>query len=630
MTMRFSRHIFLIMTALTLVFGCKKTVEDPPEPVVTSILPYSVTVQPEKETRASFSGSSIGEGQYIFAEGDKLYITGAEGQIYGELSLASGAGTSSATFSGDLTCTGGFEPTASTILTATLVGSSQVGSFFTVSGGRITSGPNYPSELAYNASITDLVEHYSHFTSNFSYSLHKFYLNQQTVFLNFAVELYKSDLLGSPSSVTMEIKESDGSTLIRRITGVPVTGSSTIAKIKFISVFPSGTDLQGAQTWINNGAGIHCLPDFSEDLNLEENKYYRVIRSAVDDFTVEAPSSGSGASVTFNYGPVQYKEYKGGSWSDWADYSNTISLSPGEKVSFRGHNSSYANTTGSTPLITTVNNVYLYGDIMSLICDENYDRQTEVGSQAFYQAFKGSTTVNIHPDKDLILSAETLNQSCYEGMFANCSRLNKTPILPATTLADMCYHRMFFECDNLTSLPEGFLPAMNLAFGCYWKMFEGCDMLATVPSTLLPATTLATACYARMFYKCKALTSGPNLPALSPAPACYFVMYRNCSALTSVNCMLYLDESQRNGDEITGYYKTNDDPPADQLRTWEICTMWSVFNKWLTSNAGGYSIQNTSSCVFTYNTNVPSSIFSVKIAGANYIPTMWTKTPVTP
>ena len=623
--MRFSRHIFLIMTALTLVFGCKKTVEDTLEPVVTSILPYSVTVQPEKETRASFSGSSIGEGQYIFAEGDKLYITGAEGQIYGELSLASGAGTGSATFSGDLTCTGGFEPTASTILTATLVGSSQAGSFFTVSGGRISSGPNYPSELAYNASITDIVEHYSHFTSSFPYSLHKFYLNQQTVFLNFGVELYRSDLIGDPSSVTMEIKESDGSTLIRRITGVPVTGSSTIAKIKFVSVFPSGTDLQGAQTWINNGAGIHCLPDFSEDLNLEENKYYRVIRSAVDDFTVEAPSSGSGASVTFNYGPVQYKEYKGGSWSDWADYSSTISLSPGEKVSFRGHNSSYANTTGSTPLITTVNNVYLYGDIMSLICDENYDRQTEVGSQAFYQAFMGLSTINIHPDKELILSAETLNQSCYEGMFANCSGLNKTPILPATIMADMCYHRMFYDCDALSTLPEGLLPSTTLAFGCYWKMFENCGALASVPSNLLPATTLATACYARMFYQCgNSFTTAPDLPAINPAPACYFNMFRHSKKLKYVKCMLYLEGDQLAGGEIPGYYKKDDNPPAEEFRKFLLCTMYTIFNKWLndTTNA------NTSE--YVYNENMAESTCNISIAGATLVPGNWKKTPVAP
>ncbi len=678
------------MATLALLCGCKKAIEEIPAPEVTDVLPFSVTVQPENETRASFSGSSLDEGQYIFAEGDKLYITGAEGQISGELSIAAGAGTGSATFSGNLICTGGFEPTASTVLSATLVGSQQ-GTFFSVTDGRITAGPTYPSSIA-NTTLADLVQKYSHFTSSITYDTHHFTLTQQTVFLNFVIELYASDLTGSPASVQMDIKGSDGTTVLRSITGVPVGGSSTIARIVFTTVFPAGTDLQSAQTWINNGTGFHCTPDFASDLNLEANNYYRVNRSGVDDFTVEAPSSGQGASVTFNYGPVKYRTYSGGTWSDWDDYSSTIPLSAGEKVAFRGYKTSYANTGGNTPLISTDNNVYIYGDIMSLMLDEHDVRQSSVGANAFKQAFKDCANINIHPDldKDLFLSAETLNASCYEGMFQGCTSLTKTPmlpsttlatscykdmfsgcssitslpsgflpattlaascyegmfsnctslatipsgLLPATTLADMCYHRMFLYC-AFTNLPSGLLPATNLAFGCYWKMFEDCRSLQTVPNNLLPAMNLATACYARMFFRCTSLQRGPDLPAINAAPACYFVMFRNCAAIKYVKCMLYLDETQRNGSDknsaLSTYNKT-EDPPEDNLRTWTVIDFWTVFNKWLTKSPSGesYNVPNNNTCEYVYNSAMPTSIFTISIAGATLIPSNWVKTPVAP
>ena len=327
---------------------------------------------------------------------------------------------------------------------------------------------------------------------------------------------------------------------------------------------------------------------------------------------------------------------------------------------------------------------------MSLCCDENWDRRISVGSQAFMQAFKNCSNINIPSDKELILSAVTLGTSCYEGMFQGCTGLTKTPILPATTLssscykdmfsgcsnltslssgqlpatalaescyegmfsnctklatipadllpattlADMCYHRMFLYC-AFTTLPEGLLPATNMTFGCYWKMFEDCRSLTTVPDNLLPAMNLATACYARMFFRCTSLQSGPELPAINPAPACYFVMFRNCKSITHVKCMVYLDENHRNGNdkasELAPYNKT-EDPPLDNLRTWEVIDMWTVFNKWLTKSPSGesYNVPNNNSCVYEYNSNMPTSIFSISIAGATLVPSNWTKTPIAP
>ena len=666
---------------------CKKEPADIPEPEIPAVVvPYSVTVEPAPGTRASFNGSSLDSGSYIFAADDQLYVTGANGQISGVLDIETGAGTGRATFTGNLTLSGGIQPTSETIITATLIGASQ--ELFTISNGEITAGPTYPSVLPYTSSISQLVQKYSHFTSSTSYSVHHFTLTQQSVFISFEIDLLKSDLTGTPSTLQVDIKSSDGLTTNLSVTGVPLGGSATIGKLGFTAVFPAGTALQGAKTWVkNSGSDILCSPDFSSTLSLQANNYYRAYRSSVDDFTVEAPSTGIGASVTFNYSPVQYRVCDNGIWEAWDDYDgNAILLGAGDKVSFRGQNSSYTNSSGSTPLITVDNPVYVYGDIMSLMCDQSWGRAYSVPAQGFKQAFKDCTDINIPADKELILSAETLNTSCYEGMFNGCTSLTKTPMLPSTslaescysqmfmgctsltslpstllpattlaelcynemfygctgltslpsgllpagTLADMCYHKLFMNCDNLTSLPNGFLPAMNLAFGCYFKMFEDCDKLATVPSTLLPATVLAVGCYARMFYKCKALTRGPDLPAINPAPACYFVMYRNCSSLKYVKCMLSLNATQLAGTtRITGY-SDSDDPPIDNLKTWTQSTMWSIFNKWLTSNTAGYTILNNNTCEYVYNENMDASYCAITISGARLIPNKWVCTPAAP
>ena len=96
--------------------------------------------------------------------------------------------------------------------------------------------------------------------------------------------------------------------------------------------------------------------------------------------------------------------------------------------------------------------------------------------------------------------------------------------------------------------------------------------------------------------------------------------------------MLVLNDSQLVGDdklpEIASYDKT-EDPPVANLRTWTVINMRSVFNKWLTkSPSNGFDVPNNNQCQFVYNKDMPEKVFSVKIAGANYIPDKWTRTPV--
>ena len=126
------------------------------------------------------------------------------------------------------------------------------------------------------------------------------------------------------------------------------------------------------------------------------------------------------------------------------------------------------------------------------------------------------------------LPVTKLADSCYGGMFYNCTSLTTAPELPATTLDYMCYSDMFYGCTNLTTAPE--LPATTLDYMCYSDMFYGCTNLTTAPE--LPATTLAKSCYNYMFYKCTSLTTAPELPATTLASYCYNSMFQDCSSLT--------------------------------------------------------------------------------------------------
>ena len=103
----------------TISISCSKedryTPEQEPEQKENTIS-YTVTVKEGASTRASLDGNS-----YVFQTDDKLYVTGDNDNVHGILKLVGGAGTSSATFSGDLSYPTGSEPDPKLKLNATLV-----------------------------------------------------------------------------------------------------------------------------------------------------------------------------------------------------------------------------------------------------------------------------------------------------------------------------------------------------------------------------------------------------------------------------------------------------------------------------------------------------------------------------
>ena len=125
------------------------------------------------------------------------------------------------------------------------------------------------------------------------------------------------------------------------------------------------------------------------------------------------------------------------------------------------------------------------------------------------------------------------SKAMFMNFFNSMKNLKSAPYLPSMELASQCYYAMFKGCTGLTTAPE--LPATTLAVNCYYEMFYGCTGLTTAPK--LPATTLATYCYREMFYGCTSLTTAPELPATTLAMGCYDKMFYDCSNLSKVTML---------------------------------------------------------------------------------------------
>ena len=204
------RKILLMMTACMMT-ACMMTAcsnEDnvgvTPETETGVIIPYTVTVG---NGAAATTRATVDDDYQTlyFAEGDKLYISGTD--IKGVLDIQEGAGTTVATFSGDLIYSGEGSPADDLKLTATLVSAQQkVGRQVTVKrNGTVTV--NYKKSFC--KSVYEAVQQYSLLWGTSTYSATSFTLNQQTVFLNFEVTFLDGTAAGTNLSAKVIFNHKD-------------------------------------------------------------------------------------------------------------------------------------------------------------------------------------------------------------------------------------------------------------------------------------------------------------------------------------------------------------------------------------------------------------------------------------
>ena len=259
--------------------------------------------------------------------------------------------------------------------------------------------------------------------------------------------------------------------------------------------------------------------------------YYEKINAALDymekrvddrkfavPLTLEAAEAG--AQVTFLNNaerPVYYALNGGERIAIQSADEKTVTLEAvGDTVAFYGDNKSYVRDVwNGDECETRYSNIacsapcYLYGNIMSLVSSENFEREKALeGDFTFASLFKNNANVKSKKDMPLLLPATALTDSCYKFMFCGCSGLTVAPRLPAEKLAEACYSNMFRGCKSLQSAPA--LPATELKMWCYSQMFLNCESLAYPPK--LPAKKFAEGCCARMFVGCASLAYKPQVP----------------------------------------------------------------------------------------------------------------------
>lgn len=219
--------------------------ESPAQQSTVKTIPYSVTVNDGATTRATVDSDNK---TLKFAAGDKLYITGTN--IKGVLDIQTGATTTSATFSGDLTYTGD-APAADLELTATLVSAQQTdGSEVTINSTTNAVTVNYPT-TAYCADVATAVQKYSNLTGTSTYSAKSFSLAQQTAFLNFEITFEDGTATGTALSAVVNNNSSDICTA-----NVTTTTESTKVVAKFVLPVAKGTTLSSAKVTMGTKAAI--------------------------------------------------------------------------------------------------------------------------------------------------------------------------------------------------------------------------------------------------------------------------------------------------------------------------------------------------------------------------------------
>lgn len=231
------------------------------------------------------------------------------------------------------------------------------------------------------------------------------------------------------------------------------------------TAFESSTSQKNIHNVIYCGNETHLHYDYSPDYSQEY-------------FTLEAVEGGTFTFTPKNNNVVSYSLDNGVTWVT----GNSVTVNAGESVIWKG--TFQASSSGSGQFTSTAS-FKAKGNIMSLLYGDNFKGQTIIlGTHALMSLFfKSSTLVNA---EDLILPATTLTQSCYSGMFYNCTNLILPPKkLPAIVLVTGCYSSMFRGCSNLITAPE--ILATTLAENCCNHLFRDCVKLNYIKAMFITA-----------------------------------------------------------------------------------------------------------------------------------------------
>ncbi len=279
-------HSFILLLLPALLGSCGKQIPLPAPPAEMRVIPYRATVTEGYGTRAGLDGS---QQHYLFESGDRLFLeSGGSGsdRLYGVLSLSSGAGQTSAVFEGELHCSGDFEPSGSTLLSATLVGASD--RIHSVSDGLITA-VTYPGDGS-APDLSEAVRQFSHFTGSGTFGGKTFTLTQQSAFLILDIT-FDAGSLTDGDQVTLALDNGSGALRSLRVSPDITNG---IAHTHLFLPFPGGeVTLSSATVSVDDGLTF-SIPS---EKTLAANTYYSVTRSTIPFVTLPPTSDYTAGSA---------------------------------------------------------------------------------------------------------------------------------------------------------------------------------------------------------------------------------------------------------------------------------------------------------------------------------------------
>lgn len=291
------------------------------------------------------------------------------------------------------------------------------------------------------------------------------------------------------------------------LSGTPSIPLSTSELIND-SDFQTSTDVANA---ISGKAEQTDVAAISAELD-EVNDVLENYTLAFTPFFIEAREANANISLAATGTPsAVYLKYSTDN-ENWSDYTvgNTITLTnAGDRVYFKGNNTSFTqNIDSAYHAFTCSAKTNVGGNIMSLL-DETVRSKTIEANHALACLFKNNTNI------------------------VDASKIQ----FPATTLGNNCYQQMFYGCTALTIAPKE-LPAKEMKATCYAQMFQGCSSLATTPK-ILAETILSGVgqCLYGMFRNCTSLIKAPeiNIRSITDTGDSVFAgLFRGCTNLNEV------------------------------------------------------------------------------------------------
>lgn len=230
--------------------------------------------------------------------------------------------------------------------------------------------------------------------------------------------------------------------------------------------------------WIGMKAtvGDNNIPyKYTEDgwVDNDYSESYFTIESLVDNNIINFYCTSIYADIN-----VKFSTNDGGSWSTKQasniEIGTTIcTLNKGEKVIFKGNIKSIP---GKSCKFIGNGGFKVYGNILSLIYEDNFVNKTSIGSDRTFTSLFNAT--HVVDAGNLVLPVASLPKDCYNSMFKSCKQLVKAP-----------------SFESVSSMGET---------ACY-GMFDGCNSLAT--PIKITVDTLSKQCMDYMFRDCTSLKS---------------------------------------------------------------------------------------------------------------------------